>query len=398
MSGWNPSAEMKSLEANPGVGVAEPYGRLLARCPVSRVDLPDSQVDWWGAFGYEELLSVLKNPRAMSSTVGTDENGFPTIVPLFADPPLHTGYRKLLNPNFPPEVVGRIEADIRVFADEMVADMVAKRDVEFFMAFAAKFPTRVLCRFLGVPDQDWPIHYEFNAAVDASTDVGLTNPSGGIPQEILDAFLPYIQRVIADHREHPREDIVNSFITGRIDGRALDDGEIIHLIIAMMLAGHATTTAALSNFVLRIASDPDLQAFLRAHPDRISDALEECLRMDTPQQALMRKCLVDTELGGETIKAGDYVLTNYGSANVDPRKFPTPEKFDIDRAGRGHLAFGFGLHQCLGQHLARLDMRIAVEALLAGTSSITLNGSVKRRTYPVLAAIEMPLRLEPSVR
>ncbi len=395
MSEFDPLVEMKEMETNPSVQAAEIYSDLLSKCPVSRTHIKNAQVDWWGAFGYDELLSVLKNYRAMSSTVGLDDRGLPTIIPLFADPPLHTGFRKLLNPNFPPNVVGRIESDIRVFADEMIAAMVAKGDVDFHDEFGSRFPTRVLCRFLGVADEDWPIHYKFVSDNDRLS-TAFTNPSAGMNKGILEEFVPYILRVIEYRRQNPADNIINSFVTGEVDGRKLEEHEIVHLVIAMMLAGHATTTAAISNFVLRLASDQELQATLRANPHRIPDALEECLRMDAPQQALLRKCTADTDLGGQTIKAGDYVLTNYGSANNDPRKFPNPEKFDLDRAGKGHLSFGFGLHQCLGQHLARLDMRIAIETLLNKTSSITVNGPVKRRTYPVLAPLELPLHLEPA--
>ncbi|WP_411088738.1 cytochrome P450 [Streptomyces sp. 061-3] len=131
----------------------------------------------------------------------------------------------------------------------------------------------------------------------------------------------------------------------------------------------------------------------RAEPHRIPDAIEESLRIDTPQQTLSRKCLVDTELGGEKIAAGKYVLVNYGSDNVDPARFPDPGKFDLDRADKNHLAFGFGLHACLGQHLARLDLRIELEELLTQTSSFSINGDVVRRSYPVLSVNEMPLRI-----
>ncbi|WP_150293394.1 cytochrome P450 [Sphingobium estronivorans] len=395
MSEFDPLAAMAEMETNPSIEAADIYGDVLSRCPVSRTHINNAQVEWWGAYGYDELLSVLKNFRAMSSTVGVDERGLPTIIPLFADPPLHTGFRKLLNPSFPPAVVGRIEGDIRVFANEMIDDMVAKRDVDFHEEFGSKFPTRVLCRFLGVPDEDWPIHYKFVSDNDRLS-TAFTNPAAGMAKSILAEFVPYVRKIIAFRRENPADNIINSFVTGDVEGRKLEEHEIIHLVIAMMLAGHATTTAAISNFTLRLASDQALQATLRANPNRIPDALEESLRMDAPQQALLRKCLVDTDVGGQTIKAGQFVLTNYGSANNDPRKFDHPETFDLDRAGKGHLSFGFGMHQCLGQHLARLDMRIAIETLLDKTSSITVNGPVKRRTYPVLAPLELPLRLEPA--
>lgn len=390
---WDVRREMKVMEDDPKVEAANAYAELLSRCPVSRVHVDDAEVHWWGIFGYDELMTVLKNFRTFSSNVASDENGHPNIIPLFADPPLHTGFRKLLNPNFPPNVIGKIEGDITVFAEEMVRDMVAAGEVDFYEAFALKFPTRVLCRFLGVPDADWPLHYRF---VHDDTGDFLAKPDNTATAERFAEFMPYIQGVIETRRAHPQDDIINSFVTGDVEGRKLADPEIVQLIIAMMLAGHATTTAAIANFVLRIAEDQELQAFLRANPDRIPDALEESLRMDAPQQSLLRKCVVDTELGGQTIKAGEFLLTNYGSANNDPKRFPNPEKFDIDRAGKGHLSFGFGMHQCLGQHLARLDMRIAIETLLRETSAITVSGPVKRTAYPVLAPVELPLRLEPK--
>jgi cytochrome P450 len=230
-------------------------------------------------------------------------------------------------------------------------------------------------------------------AVDRASNAGLNDPDAPQFAQPFGDILPYVHKVIADHRENPREDIVTSFINGQVEGRGLTDAEIGKLIIAMMLAGHATTTAALSNTVLRLAQDQDLQGRLRAEPHRIPDALEESLRIDTPQQALTRRCAADTELGGEKIPAGDLVLANYGSANVDPARYPDPGKFDLDRQDKSHLAFGFGLHACLGQHLARLDLRIALEELLARTTSFSLNGQVRRRSYPVLSVLEMPLTL-----
>jgi cytochrome P450 len=393
-TGWDVRQETKLLRDNPAAEAADVYAELLARCPVSHVHVEDAKVHWWGAFGFDELKAVLKDYRAFSSNVAADENGYPNVIPLFADPPLHTGFRKLLNPNFPQNVVARIEKDITIFAEEMIDELVAQGDVEFYTAFAVKFPTRVLCRFLGVPDEDWPIHFDFVHGDDRADF--LSAPDEIAAMDPFTAFLPYIQSVIDKRRAHPQDDIINSFVTGEVEGRKLRDPEIVQLIIAMMLAGHATTTAAISNFVHRIAADQELQRKLRANLHRIPDALEESLRMDAPQQALLRKCVADVKLGGQSIKAGEFLLTNYGSANNDPRRFPDPAKFDLDRAGKGHLSFGFGMHSCLGQHLARLDMKIAMETLLRRTSSITLSGPVKRTSYPVLAAVELPLKLRKS--
>ncbi|RYE39509.1 MAG: cytochrome P450 [Hyphomicrobiales bacterium] len=390
------SEALAPLKDDPHAGTAAVYAESLEKCPMSRVNITGSDVDWWGALGHAELTAVLRDFRKMSSTVTTEPDGTPAILPLFADPPLHTGFRKVLNPNFPREVVGRLEAGNRQIAGEMIDALVAQGSVNFSTGYTFPFPTRVLCRFLGVADADWPVHHEFVMAV--GEQVGFAVGDEQDEQIFIAAMgkvLPYVQKVIEDHRQNPQDDIVNSFVTGEVQGRQLTDVEISKLIIAMMLAGHGTTTAALSNTVLRLAQDQELQAYLRAHPDRIPDALEESLRIDTPQQTLSRKCVVDTEIGGQKISAGDFVLTSYGSANVDPRRFPNPEKFDIDREDKAHLAFGFGLHACLGQHFARMNMRITLEELFARTSSFSVNGTVKRRSFPVLSVDEMPLLLEP---
>lgn len=384
------------LKTDPAAVTAEVYAETLQTCPMSRVEITGSDVNWWGALGHAELTTVLKDFRKMSSTVTTEPDGTPAILPLFADPPLHTGFRKLLNPNFPPEVVGRLEAGNRQIAGEMIDALVAQGEVDFSNGYTFPFPTRVLCRFLGVADSDWPVHHEFVMAV--GEQVGFAVGDEQDEQIFIAAMgkvLPYVQKVIEDHRQNPQDDIVNSFVTGEVQGRQLTDIEISKLIIAMMLAGHGTTTAALSNTVLRLAQNPDLQAYLRAHPDRLPDAIEESLRLDTPQQTLSRKCVADTEIAGQKVSAGEFVLTSYGSANVDPRKFPNPGKFDIDREDKGHLSFGFGLHACLGQHFARMNMRLTLEELFARTTSFTVSGTVKRRSFPVLSVDEMPLLLEP---
>ncbi|MBH0776348.1 cytochrome P450 [Nocardia bovistercoris] len=390
---------LRPLKGDPKATTADAYAAALGSCPVSRVAIDGSEVNWWGALGHSELQAALRDFKSLSSTVATEADGAtPAIFPLFADPPLHTGYRKLLNPNFPPEVVGRLEVGNRAIAVEMITDLIGRGKADFAKEYTYPFPTRVLCRFLGVPDEDWPVHHEFVMAT--GEQVGFAVSGQDDEQSFVDAMfkvLPYVQKVIDDHRANPREDIVSSFISGHVKDRSLTDMEISKLIIAMMLAGHGTTTAALSNTVLRLALDQDLQDRLRAEPHRIPDALEESLRLDTPQQALSRKCIKDTVIGGQAIAAGEYVLTSYGSANVDPRKFPDPGRFDLDREDKGHLSFGFGLHACLGQHFARMNMRLTLEELLARTSSFSVAGDVIRRSFPVLSVDEMPLEFHPAI-
>ena len=162
-------------------------------------------------------------------------------------------------------------------------------------------------------------------------------------------------------------------------------------MIALILAGRSTTASGIGNLVLRLARDADLQSFLRAHPERITDAVEESLRVEAPQQEMPRMATCDVEVGGETIRAGDSVFLNWGSANVDPARWDDPGRFDLDRKSRQHFGFGRGVHQCFGAPLGRMEMRVTVEELLARTSSFTLAGDVSRHVWPRLSVETLPL-------
>lgn len=399
---WNPETELADIVHDAAGSTTPAYQQLLGRCPVDKIEVHGSKVEWWGVFGHAELLSAAKNFRALSSVTPQPEG--PRVIPLQVDPPEHTGYRKVLNAWFTPQAVAGLEDAIRAYAGDMIDDLIARGSVDpavdsgdsavdFAEDFAFPYPTRVLCRLLGVPDAEWTVHHDFVMRMDKETGHGLNDPDDPIPADIFGAIMPHLQTLIADHLEHPRDDVVSGILAGEVGDRKLDDGEILNMIITLMLAGHITTTSALGNTVLRLARDPELQQLLREHPDRIPDAIEESLRLDTPQQAMPRKAVADTELGGQTIKTGDYVLLNFASANVDPGSWPDAGTFDLDRADKRHLAFGRGLHQCVGQNLARLELRIAITELLARTSEFALAGPVRRRTWPVLAVESMPLRL-----
>lgn len=390
---WNPVSGLRHVEHAPHDGTGEVYGELLSQCPVGKVDVPGSTVDWWGVFSYADLVSAAKDFRSLSNVTPPPDG--PRIIPLQTDPPDHTAYRKLLNGHFTVDAVSRLEADIRTYAREMIDSMIEKGSADFAEEFAFPYPTRVLCRFLGVADGDWTIHHDWVMKMAEATTHGLADPDVPIPGELLAEIMPHLQALITDHLENRRDDVVTGILTGPIGDREPDHAEMLNMIITIMLAGHITTTSGISNLVLRLAGDADLQARLRERPDRIPDAIEESLRIDTPQQVMPRKCVADVELGGQTIKAGDFVLLSFGSANVDPDAFPAADTFDLDRANRSHVAFGRGLHYCIGQHLARLELRIATEELLARTAHFELDGPVRRLTWPLLCVAQLPMSLTP---
>ncbi|MTD56073.1 cytochrome P450 [Amycolatopsis pithecellobii] len=384
---WDPHAELHSLETSAHGDMAAPYAELLGRCPVARIRVDGSKVNWWGAFSHAEMVEAARAHQTLSST--TPSSG-PAIIPLQADPPLHGKYRKALNPHFTREMIDRLEPDIRRYAREMISDLVSRGSADLAQDFAFPFPTRVLCRFLGVPDDQWTFHHEFIADVDRSTGHGLNDPDDPVPDRLFATILPRLRELIEDHRRNPREDVVSGILAGDFE-----EPEILNLILTIMFAGHITTTSGLGNTLLRLARDTELQDYLRANSHRIPDAIEESLRIDTPQQAMPRKALVDVELGGETIRAGELILLNFASANLDPKVWPDAGRFDLDRADKRHVAFGRGLHQCIGQNLARLELRIALEEILAATSSFSISGDIARRTWPLLCVNHLPTSLQP---
>ncbi|MGP3534171.1 cytochrome P450 [Microbacterium sp. RD1] len=365
---------------------ADFYAGLLAASAVEKFDVEGTP--YTGIFAYDDVMSVAAD-TATFSNVRPDEG--PRILPLESDPPQHSFFRGLISGGFASSRVAGIEAQVRPMAVEMVDAMVARGSAEFSQEFCYRYPTRVLCSFLGLPDEDWQFHHDWVAELERRTGHGLNAPTESL-QEALAPIIPYMLQVVAERRTDLGEDVISDIIRNGSEA-GLDDMAITFMGITIMMAGHVTTTSGLSNMVLRLAKDPQLQAFVREHPDRIPDFIEESLRLEAPQQNMPRWATVDTEVGGVPIAQGDNILVHFGSANVDPAHWPDADRFDIDRANKRHLAFGRGVHQCVGAPLARMEMRVALEELLARTSSITVAGDVQRITWPRMAVEEMPLAL-----
>ncbi len=394
---WCPAEAWEDLESSPRAGTAAVYGPLLRRSPVVRI-LADgvpggANHDFVGILGFEEVAKAAADFTSFSS-VTTEER--PWIVPLQSDPPEHAKYRRGLDRYFQIAAVTRLESEIRPFCEEMVEALVAAGRADYATEFAGPFPTRVLCRFLGLPDEDWRFHHEWVMAMEKLTGDGLADDRVAVPTELAERILPYVREVIASRRAEPGDDIVTGMIDLEIEGRPLDEEDVCFLLITFMLGGHITTSSAIGSLALRLAGEPGLQALLRAEPERIPDAVEESLRIDTPQQAMPRRCARDVEIAGHKISAGDRVLFNYGSANVDPEHWDRPDVFDLDRADKRHLAFGRGPHRCIAAAMARMELRIAVETLLAMTDSFELAGEVKRLAWPRMAVDRLPLAFRRS--
>ena len=326
------------------------------------------------------------------------------------DPPLHPKFRKLTQEWFMPKNLKRIEADIRELARHTVDRLLAagqggpggSRDVDFVKLVSAPYPLHVVMQILGVPEADEPRMLMLTQQMFGGQDEDL-NQSGiknlspeAITQLVAGAvadFEAYFSRLTAERRAHPTEDVASVIANARVDGEYLSDRHLAGYYIILAAAGHDTTSASTAGAMLALARDPAQFARVKADRSLLAGIVEEAIRWTSPVQNFMRTAAEDTEIGGQKIAKGDWLMINYVAANHDPAQFPDPRRFDAAREANRHLAFGAGAHQCLGLHLARLEMRILFEALLDRLDSVELAGEPKRAKSTFVGGLKtLPLR------
>ena len=387
MLNWDYESELHKVEGDAKASVSSIYAELLARSGVASVTI-DEHTHYQGVFSYDAVKQATEDTETFSSVMPLRGA---RILPLQADPPEHGVVRRLLNGNFRPGQIRTKEPIVRKMAAEMIEAAIEAGTFDMGEGFAYPLPTRTLCNYIGIPDEDWLLHHRYIMDLEKRTKHGLNSPDESVipPSEGL---VQYLLELIAERREEPGDDPISAILQAELNGEPISDFDAMQLCIAMLMAGHITTSSATGSLVLRLATDLDLQVFLRKNPERIPDAVEESLRLDSPQQAMQRRCRRDTVLAGQSIKAGDAVLINFGSANVDPEHFENPATFDIDRKDKRHVAFGSGIHMCVGAPLARMELRIVAEELLARTSRFELDGPVRRLAWPRLAVENLPIR------
>jgi cytochrome P450 len=273
----------------------------------------------------------------------------------------------------------------------MLAPLVKAGGGDFAERFSHPFPTRALCLLLEVRDQEWRLINNWSRRVD---EIGGQTPPGSAARVAVGEELrPWMTSLIETRRRDPGADVVSALVRGDPELPPLDDEMVVGIVMMFISAGHNTTTSAIGSAVLRLARDGELQSRLRASPQSIPPFVEEVVRVDAPQQAMRRIATTDTELGGRALAAGDYVWLVFGSANLDPGAFDRAAELDPARSPNRHVGFGRGIHQCIGAPLARLELRVALEELLASTSSFTVDGEVVRTAWPRMGVEHLPLRL-----
>ncbi len=345
----------------------------------------------WETYSSALPGSLLNNPPEDVS------NDFKTIID--TDPPVHTRLRKLVNRGFLPRVIASYEEHLRQVTADIFDRALPRERFDFVVDVAAELPLVAITELLGIPYEDRHKVFEW-----ANRLVGGTDPEYDRGQEarVGAAFelYQYAQELATERRASPRDDIITKLITA-VDGDddKLDDHEFDLFVLTLAVAGSETTRNAMSHGLLALMNNPDQMQALRAGGPQVSEvAVDEILRWATPVSNFRRTATRDVELHGVHIPKGDPVVLSYASANYDETVFADPHRFDITRSPNPHVAFGGGgVHFCLGSHLARLEIKLLFEELLARTSDISLDGDVQRLRSSFINGIKhLPVRAQPA--
>jgi len=377
------------------------YAALRQTTPVL-----DSGVGFWLLSNLADVRAVLRDPTCSADetkstfnqmlaaeNVAADAyvNPIDTMGMLFfMDPPDHTRLRGLVARSFTPRRV----AMIRPRVDELVSSLLAAKDPgdEFDVIGDLAYPlaTQVICELLGVPTHDRVRFGQWSSDVSHSIDPSaIRSEEANIAIErSADELLAYFDELIVDRRKNPGDDLLSSLIEAEDDGDRLSHDELLAMGLLLLIAGHETTVNLIGNGVLALLAQPDSIEELRSRPDLDETAVDEFLRFDAPVQLTQRVAMNDLDISGTTIPAGASMILLLGAANRDPAAFADPDMLRLDRQDNAHVAFGGGIHHCLGAALARIEGQIAISELVRSSSRLELAEEPVRRPTFTLRGLE----------
>jgi cytochrome P450 len=334
------------------------YRRMRAEAPVSY----DAERGSWNVFRFDDVKRVLSEYASFSSNFsgasGRSDQPLGSSL-ISTDPPRHRQLRSLVTQAFTPRAVQQLAPRIAALVDELLAGVAQRGSMDIIDDFAYPLPVIVIAELLGIPARD---RAQFKAWSDAivTGSVDTSSGSGTVQQEMGRYFL----QLLAQRRREPRDDLISGLLAAEIDGVRLSEVELLGFCVLLLIAGNETTTNLIGNAVLCFHEQPDLQGQLLADPELLAPTIEEVLRYRSPVQSMFRRAARDVELGGQLIRRGQPVVAWIGSANRDESQFAQADRFLATRAPNQHLAFGHGVHFCLGAPLARLEARLALAALV----------------------------------
>lgn len=373
----------------------EEYGRLRRGCPVAH---SDAWGGFWALMGYHDVVRTAADHKTFTTTV---QNVVPKVAftgrrpPLHLDPPEHTPYRRALNPLLTQDRADRLEPMIRRLAGEMLDPLIAAGKADICTDFGSYLPVRVFAEWMNMPAEDSvrlaAVGRAFNLAVQSKIDDVVKSTS-------LELYA--IARALIDERRaNPRDpelDPTSALLAARQDGEPLPDDLILGTIRQVLVVGIVAPMVHVGSMCVHLSRDQALQDQLRADPSLMPAAIEEFLRLYTPYRGFCRTARQPVTIGGREIAPEEPIALVYASANRDETVFENPDQFILNRPNiREHVAFGVGAHRCAGSALARLELRVMMEELLARTSRFEVTGEITPTRFPEIGALSVPLSLTP---
>ncbi len=342
------------------------YTELRNKAPVIWLEPFQS----WALSRYADVDFALRNPQIFSSSVFTAEalgdlnpvSEVPWILDM--NPPDHTRLRKLANKGFTPRLIRTLEPRVQAIIQELIEPIRGQSESDLVSMFSGPLPTIVIAEMLGVELERRGDFKAWSDDVVRATSRPTDEAERTEVRESLAGLRAYFEQMIEHRRTEPGEDVISALVQAEEERDMLSAAEILALAVLLLVAGNETTTNLLGNAVLTLLNHPDELAKVRADRSLVPALVEEVLRYNSPVQVIFRRTAQDVELEGGKIPAGQNVFLLLGSANRDERQFPDPDRFDVARNPQDHVAFGYGIHYCLGAPLARLEGRNALEALL----------------------------------
>lgn len=375
------------------------YTQLRNEEPVARVLLPDGQYAWM-ITRYDDALEALKNQKFMKDyrkLYEEDDSDYSSVFSknmLFADMPDHRRLRGLVSKAFTPQMIAGMRDRIQEITDELLDEIGGQETVNLIDAFAFPLPIIVICEMLGIPTEDRDnFRIWSNSMIEGS--------NGAYAQDIqkhMQDFIQYLRDRFETVRKNPGEDLISKLIVAEEQGDQLTEKELYGVVSLLIIAGHETTVNFIGNSIMALIENPDQLALLKEQPDLIKTAIEETLRFNDPvEYSTSRWASEDMVFKDQAMKKGDLVIVILNAANHDPSQFENPDQLDITREKSKHLAFGKGIHACLGAPLARLEGEIAIASFFKRYPNAQLNinkDDLEWRTGMIVRGVrELPLLL-----
>lgn len=342
-------------------GIFDVYRQLRQGCPVGYSQRYDG---FYFATRYEDIYRIEQDPQsfcvAPTMLIPPFGNRRP-MIPIDIDPPMHAKYRKILLPMFSPQQIDKVEPRVREVANRLIDALGDRTECDASYEYARPLPMIVFCQMMGLPDEEYE---RFQDWVERIIYVR-THDFGDAERAADEVYTFFTDLLEARRREPYRDDLIGRLLSGEIDGRPLSEEELLDYCFLLFLAGLETTAWTIRSGMWHLAQHPEDRAKLVRQPELVSVAVEEILRCFSPAQAMGRTATKDgVEVGAQKLKKGDRVLILFGSGNRDEEEFPMADEVIIDRQPNRHLAFGGGIHRCLGSNLGRREVKVALEEFL----------------------------------